>query len=107
MRKVYSNFGDEEHFTRCSQDFTRCSPSPGTPIRFPYKYILKDANICNFTFYVLKNEMEKLEDHSEIAITWFECNNMKLNTDKCHLLVPGHRYEEMWIKVRPPTSKSE
>ena len=24
---------------------------------------------------------------------------MKLNTDKCHLLVSGHRYEEMWIKV--------
>ena len=71
-------------------------------------YILKDANICNFadgtTPYVsdfcLKNVMETLEDHSEIAITWFECNNMKLNTDKCHLLVSGHRYEEMWAKVR-------
>ena len=70
-------------------------------------YILKDANICNFaddtTPYVsdlcLKNVMEKLEDHSEIAITWFECNNMKLNTDKCRLLVSGHRYEEMWVKV--------
>ena len=24
---------------------------------------------------------------------------MKLNTDKCNLLVSGHRYEEMWIKV--------
>ena len=35
--------------------------------------------------------MEKLEDHSEIAITSFECNNMKLNTDKCNLLVLGHR----------------
>ena len=38
--------------------------------------------------------------NSEIEITWFECNNMKLNTDNCHLLVSGHRYEEMWIKVR-------
>ena len=43
--------------------------------------------------------MEKLESHSEIAITWFECNYMKLNTDKCHLLVSGHKFEEMWMKV--------
>ena len=43
--------------------------------------------------------MQKIENHSEIAITWLDCNNMKLNTDKCHLLVAGHRYEEMWIKV--------
>ena len=43
--------------------------------------------------------MEKLEDHAEISITWFECNYMKLNTDKCHLLVSGHRLEEMWMKV--------
>ena len=71
-------------------------------------YILKDANICNFaddtTPYVsdlcLKTVMEKLEEDSEIAITWFECNYMKLNTDKCHLLVSGHKFEEMWMKVR-------
>ena len=70
-------------------------------------YILKDANICNFaddtTPFVcdlnLKTVMEKLESHSEIAITWFECNYMKLNTDKCHLLVSGHKFEEMWMKV--------
>ena len=24
---------------------------------------------------------------------------MKLNTDKCHLLVSGHKFEEMWMKV--------
>ena len=70
-------------------------------------YILKDANICNFaddtTPFVcdlnLKTVMETLESHSEIAITWFECNYMKLNTDKCHLLVSGHKFEEMWMKV--------
>ena len=70
-------------------------------------YILKDVNICNFaddtTPYVsdlcLKTVMEKLEDHSDIAIAWFECNYMKLNTDKCHLLVLGHKFEEMWMKV--------
>jgi len=24
---------------------------------------------------------------------------MKLNTDKCHLLVSGHKHEEMWIRI--------
>ena len=70
-------------------------------------FILKDTNICNFADdtnpYVsdlcLKTVMEKLEEDSEIAITWFECNYMKLNTDKCHLLVSGHKFEEMWLKV--------
>jgi len=25
--------------------------------------------------------------------------NMKLNTEKCHLIVSGHRYEEQWVKI--------
>ena len=24
---------------------------------------------------------------------------MKLNEDKCHLLVAGHRYESLWAKI--------
>ena len=24
---------------------------------------------------------------------------MKLNKDKCHLLVAGHRYETLWAKI--------
>ena len=63
--------------------------------------------MCNFaddtTPYVcddnLQVVLEKLEHHSDIAISWFECNCMKLDTDKCHLLVLGHRYEDMWIRV--------
>ena len=43
--------------------------------------------------------MEIFEDNSEIAITWFECNNMKQNIYQCHLLVSGPIYEEMWVKV--------
>ena len=30
---------------------------------------------------------------------WFENNYMKLNEDKCHLLVAGHRYESLWAKI--------
>ena len=34
-----------------------------------------------------------------MALTWFETNYMKLNSDKCHLLVSGHHYEEMFVKI--------
>ena len=43
----------------------------------------------------LKSELEKLEHNSELAFAWFEINYMKLNTDKCHLLISGNRPVEM------------
>ena len=43
--------------------------------------------------------MTKLEENSAIALTWFETNYMKLNSDKCHLLVSGHHYEEMFVNI--------
>ena len=30
---------------------------------------------------------------------WFETKNMKLNKEKCHLLVLGHKYENVWVKM--------
>ena len=70
-------------------------------------FTLKEIEVCNFaddtTPYVcddtLQVVLEKLEYYSDLAMSWFESNFMKLNTDKCHLLVSGHRYEEMWIRV--------
>ena len=64
-------------------------------------------NICNFaddtTPYVcdsnLKSVLEKLEHNSELAIAWFEMNYMKLNTDKCHLLISGNKNEYIWAKL--------
>ena len=58
-------------------------------------FALKGVDICNFvddtTPYVcnsnLKSVIETLEHNSELAIAWFEMNSMKLNTDKCHLLI--------------------
>ena len=41
----------------------------------------------------------KLEHDSESAICWFESNYMKLNTDKCHLLIPVNKYEHIWAKL--------
>ena len=35
--------------------------------------------------------MSRLEFATNQAIEWFEINYMKLNADKCHLLVSGHK----------------
>ena len=64
-------------------------------------------DICNFedetTPYVcdsnLKTVRETLEHNSELAIVWFDMNYMKLNTDKCHLLISGNKNEQMWAKL--------
>ena len=34
-----------------------------------------------------------------IAIEWFQNNNMKLNQDKCHLLVSGYKHEKVWAQI--------
>ena len=70
-------------------------------------FALNKIGICNFTDdttqYVcdstLKSVLEKLEHNSELAIAWFEMNYMKLNTDKCHLLISGNKTEYMWAKL--------
>ena len=70
-------------------------------------FILKETDVCNFaddtTPHVcdgsIKQVLIRLEHDSAIAICWFESNYMKLNTDKCHLLVSGNKNEHMWAKV--------
>ena len=39
----------------------------------------------------LKSALETLEHNSDLAIVWFEMNYMKLNSDKCNLLVSGNQ----------------
>ena len=70
-------------------------------------FALKGVDICNFaddtTTYVcdsnLKSVLETLGHNSELAIAWFEMNYMKLNTDKCHLLISENKNEQMWAKL--------
>ena len=65
------------------------------------------CDVCNFaddtTPYVCSKNLEfvltKLEEHFNIAIEWFENNNLKMNSDKCHLFVSGHKYEHLWGKI--------
>jgi len=41
----------------------------------------------------LSELLRQLEHDSHLAIEWFESNYMKLNKDKCHLLLAGHKHE--------------
>ena len=34
-----------------------------------------------------------------LAIEWFESNYMKLNQDKCHFLLSGHKFEATFSKI--------
>ena len=62
-----------------------------------------DCNVCNFaddpTPFVCNKKLDfvlsELEQNSNIAIDWFQNNYMKMNSDKCHLLVAGHEFEQI------------
>ena len=70
-------------------------------------FFLQDISICNFADdatpflcdETLENALDKLEGNSELVIFWFENNYMKLDTNKCHLLVSGTKYEHSWEKI--------
>ena len=34
-----------------------------------------------------------------LAIRWFENNYMKLNTDKCRLIVSGYKHGQVWASI--------
>ena len=58
-------------------------------------YFLKDAHIANYaddnsTYAVDKNILDllkKLESETSTVLNWFKINEMKSNSDKCHLMV--------------------
>ena len=70
-------------------------------------FLLQDIGVCNFaddtTPYVcgknLESVLQKLEVNCEKALEWFRYNFMKLNPDKCHLLVSGFKHERVFIKL--------
>ena len=49
-------------------------------------------NVCNSN---VKSVLETLEHNSELAVAWFEMDYVKLNTNKCHLLVSGNKSGQM------------
>ena len=62
---------------------------------------------CNFaddtTIYACDKDLEivkrKLENNSKIAIQWFKQNYMKLNSDKCKVLICGRTNQPITIKI--------
>ena len=64
-------------------------------------FLAENTNVCNYaddaTFHTcysdLYNLILRLEHDFVLAIEWFECNYMKLNQDKCHLLIWGINME--------------
>ena len=65
------------------------------------------CDICNFADdtapFVCDKDLEfvisQLEEHSQEAINWFENNYIKMNSDKCHFLISGHKHEQLWAKI--------
>ena len=47
----------------------------------------------------LNNVIKKLERNSKIAMQWFRENYMKMNSDKCKLLICGRTNHSVKIKV--------
>ena len=55
------------------------------------------------TFYAcdehLSSLINRLEHDSLLATEWFENNDMKINPEKFHLLVSGHKHENIWARI--------
>ena len=70
-------------------------------------YLTECTDICNFaddtTFFAcdenLNSLMKRLENDGLLATEWFQNNNIKLNQDKCHLLVCGYKHENVWAQI--------
>ena len=70
-------------------------------------YLTHSTDICNFaddtTFHASDLELEslllRLEHDASLAIEWFDYNYMKLNQDKCNLVVSGHKHENVFAMV--------
>ena len=63
---------------------------------------IQNVDVCNYaddtTIYTcdknLRNITHRLEHDCSVALKWFSDNFMKLNADKCHLLVLGQRSDD-------------
>ena len=70
-------------------------------------FFLKDVGICKFaddtTTYIsdesLENVLKSFKKNSMLAIHRFENNCMKLNIDKCCLIVLGYKHEQVWANI--------
>ena len=70
-------------------------------------FIIEQTDVCNYVDdntlnacdTSLENLLKRLEHDSSLAIEWFQINYMKLNEDKCPLLVLGFKHEVLWADI--------
>ena len=70
-------------------------------------FLFSEIDICNFADDTIRFVCEisvekvitKLKYNLNIAISWFESNYMKINSDKCHLLIGRNKYEHMRAQI--------
>ena len=70
-------------------------------------YLAELTNVCNFaddtTLFScdldLSILLNRLEHDTSSAIEWFHYNYLKLNEDKCHLIISGHKFGNVWVKI--------
>ena len=66
------------------------------------------TNICNYpddtTIFACHSELgiviRQLQDYCSVIVKWFSNNLLKLNEEKCHLMVFGDKNTEVKIKIR-------
>ena len=70
-------------------------------------HLTESTEVCKFvddtTFFACDKDLnfliKRLEHDSLLAIESFQSNNMKLNQDKCYLLVFGCKNESVWAQI--------
>ena len=70
-------------------------------------WINNQTDVCNYaddtTLHAcdqdLNSLLQRLEHDALLAIEWFENNGMKLNADKCHLIIAGYKHQCHWAMV--------
>ena len=70
-------------------------------------FIIEQTDICNYADdntlnacdMSLHELVRRLEHDSLLAIEWFQNNYMKLNEDKCHLLISCFKHETIWANI--------
>ena len=68
---------------------------------------MEETGICNhaddMTIYVFGYELEhivsSLETDAQKLFKWFFDNSMKLNPDKCHLLIFGEKNTDVSVQI--------
>ena len=64
-------------------------------------------DVCNFpddaTFHAYEFNLEdlvnSLEHDANLLIKWLDCGYMKLNEDRCHAIISGHKSKAIQAKV--------